>query len=233
MKISNKSYQSLVFLLSLLLLSACTSPTVHLNHRYLNESDTSELTYSIQQNEDQIELNTLPFPDDVTETTILYSPFLRDPELIDNVRESLQQTGYEKITVRSLVASNHWYTKNTIGVFAVPTGTLPNIGKRAIDFAHLYKSENCESMIQLTLMQDGKFSLDAGKNEDVQGTWKVTSYPYLLLENQDPYIHFYFEIFRETGSDQVGKIEFLKLKPLSNSEQIASCILSFGLRHFG
>ena len=209
---------------------ACTTTTVHVNNRYLTEQESQNVKVELKNLGLDVEFNELNFPSDISSTSIMYSPFVRDNTAVSKVESSLIRLGYGVSNISALVSENHWYAKNTVGLYIVPDGVVPNSGKNTEDIAFQYKSEGCDSSTELNLQKNGKFTYKIFNDIKVTGTWSITEYPYIILENEEPYLHYYFEINRSKKADKISEIEVIDLHPLSSSLIILSCKLTYGER---
>jgi len=214
----------------LILTLACSTTTIHVNTLYLNDEKSQNVKVALLEQGFDVEFNELSFPSDIYSTSILYSPFVKKVEAIDTLENTLNSLGYDIGSIRALVASNHWYTKNTIGVFIVPEGVIPNSGKNIEDIAFKYQSEGCDTNIVLSLRRDGKFTyMQLGKLK-ITGTWSITQYPYIQLNSDEPYLNFYYEITRSKKFDRISEIDIIELQPLDSSLIISKCSMTYGVR---
>lgn len=219
-----------VFITCLLLCAACSTTTVHVNKLYLSDKQSNEVKTLLELQGLAVEFNELNFPKELYSTTILYSPFVKEEHAVDNIENTLHQLGYDVGDISALVASNHWYTKNTIGLYIVPDGVSPNSGKNIEDIAFEYRSEKCDKEIALTLEKNSVFTYKRSDDIKIIGNWSITEYPYILLENKAPYVHQYFEISRSKRVDKISEIDIIALQPMSSSLIILDCKLTYGER---
>lgn len=209
---------------------ACSTTTIHLNTLYLNDEKSQKVKVALLEQGFDVEFNELSFPSNIYSTSILYSPFVKTVGAIDTLENTLNSLGYDVGSINALVASNHWYTKNTIGVFIVPEGITPNSGKNTEDIAFKYQSEGCDTNTVLNLRRDGKFTyMPLGKLE-ITGTWSITQYPYILLNSDEPYLNFYYEITRSKKVDRISVVDIIELQPLDSSLIISKCKMTYGVR---
>ena len=80
------------------------------------------------------------------------------------------------------------------------------------------------------LQKNGKFTYKIFDDIKITGSWSITGYPYILLENEEPYLHYYFEIKRSKKVDKISEIEVIDLQPVSSSLIISNCKLTYGER---
>jgi hypothetical protein len=230
MKPATTIKSALTMLFVLLIASCSNSPTIHLNNLYIDEYVTQSIKESLENQGLQVKINSLEFPDDINSTSIVYSPFVQDPKALDKVEKALEILGYKLDSTNPLVSSNHWYTKNTMGLFIVPQGVIPNSGSNIIDLANHYKSEGCAVPIEIELKPNGIFKYKENGKEELKGIWSITGFPYILLEKEEPYLNYYFEVEKVIVRDQLGKINTTILKPISNHNVIHKCNLVNGVR---
>lgn len=223
--------KSILTLFIVLLITSCSnSPTIHLNKLYIDENLAQTIKKSLENKGFQVEVNSLAFPDDINSTSIVYSPFVQGSQALDKVMSALEVLGYELTSINPLFASNHWYTKNTLGLFIVPQGVSPNSGRNIVDLAHHYKSENCAVAAEMELKANGIFKYKENGKEALKGTWSITGFPYILLEKEVPYLNYYYEVEKVVARDQLGEITITRLKPLNNHNVIKKCKLVNGIR---
>ncbi len=209
---------------------ACSTTTVHVNKLYLTENESRNVKIALEKQGFAVEFNELSYPSDIYSTSILYSPFVQDAKALETLEDILISLNYDIGSINALVTSNHWYTKNTIGLFLVPDGVAPHSGKNIEDISFLYQAESCETRAQLNLHNDGKFTYMTPEKTEISGTWSITQYPYIRLENDRPYLNFYYEITRSKRVDRIGEIEIIELHPLSSTLIISKCNMIYGIR---
>ena len=230
MKRAKLIFQQFLFITILVVTIGCSAPTVHVNKLYITEQESKKLSVALNKLGFNVEFNELRYPESVHSTSLLYSPFVEDNTAVDKIENVLKSFGYNLSSVNALVASNHWYTKNTIGLFVVPAGVIPNSGQRSEDIAFSYHSSECETSSELHLKGGGEFIYEGTDEIKVSGEWTITDYPYLLLTNNEPYLNFYFEIKKSTRVDVIGEVEVINLQPINRSRLISNCTLTYGVR---
>ncbi len=220
----------LVVLFCLFLTISCATTTIHVNKLYLTDKEFKAIKFALKGRGFNVESNKLAYPDTIYSTSIVYSPFVENEGAIDSLESTLTELGYDIGNIDPLVASNHWYTKNTIGLFIVPDGVKPNSGKNTEDIAFEYQAEKCSVKPVLNLNKNGDFTYSELGHLKISGQWGITQYPYILLENDIPYLNFYYEVKRSIRVDRIGKIEVIELQPLNSSSTISKCNMVFGVR---
>lgn len=224
---------SVVFLCFFVL--GCSSTKVHLYTRYLSAQETEIITKNLAGNGFNVIPNTLVFPDDIQQSTLLYSPFVQGEDSVNILIETLADIGWVIPYVQPLFAGNHYYTKNSVGLLLVPDGGMQSDKVTSQDVANEYEGKTCDTAIKLRLNSDGtyQFSLPdkvQSQTEQLEGTWQITSYPYIELTSSNKGWRFYYEIQKSTKTDVVGKIEFIELKPIDDHYMLPNCSFVIGLR---
>ena len=230
MRIRQTLIRNVIYIFCLFTIIACSTTTIHLNKLYLNEEDTSSIQAALEKRGFNVEINTLAYPSDISSTRILYSPFVRDHAAVDKIESTLLNLGYNIQGIDALVTSNHWYTKDTVGLYIVPDGFDPNNETRIENIAFTYQSENCEIFAELNLLKNGTFIYKISSDTKVTGKWSISGYPYILLENDEPYLNFYYEIIKSQRIDKISKVDIIELQPVNNDRIITNCNLLYGIR---
>lgn len=189
----------LSLLLSLLmLLTACSSKTqVHLYAKYLSDEETAEVINKLDKANFDIAINQLDFPKSVNDNAIVYAPSSNSRKRLDNLMVTLTSLGFNVSNASLIVANNHSFTANNVGVFLLPDGVrvehklegshqyqLPLINEYgAIDCQHattLYLKESNEFFIEVDIWQEDKQQYSA---KYFEGNWQLTENNQLILSN--------------------------------------------------
>lgn len=214
---------------------ACSSTKVHLYTRYLTDHEIKEISNELENADFDVIPNKLSFPDTIHESTLLYSPFIQGEERLESITHSLTKLGWVIPSVQSLVSGNHWYKKNSVGLFLLPEGVKQNDKMARQDLANVYESRNCSTSVKIYLNTDQTYQLVfAQKTEDqtdhLSGTWKMRSYPYLELTSNNEMWWFYFKIEQKIEIDKVSKIEIVELHPEDKYKFFPNCSFVYGIR---
>ncbi len=229
-------YKHLLLISCAFILAACQQTTVLIYARYLPEADVQNLTNKLEQAEYQVEINEHPFPKGVANTAIIASPFLSDREALGNIEMILAQNQWPVYDVRTLTSENHWFTKETIGVFLLPEGIDPHEGTNVKDLSNNYTSRDCDNDVTLTLNPDGSYVITAQPVEGLDpevydGQWSVRTPEYLELLTGAVYpINFYFHLAHNIEQDKVSKIKMISLRPVEPYDIFNQCELVHGTR---
>ncbi len=214
---------------------SCSSTKVHLYTRYLSTEQTLGVTNDLEALGFDVVDNTLVFPDDIAQSTLLYSPFIEGENSVNFLIDSLEQSGWIIADVKPIFAGNHYYTKNSVGLLLLPDGLMKNDQVTAQDLANEYESKKCENSIKLSLKSDATYQFlysnkHDNENEQLKGNWQITSYPYIELTSSNKAWRFYYEIHKSIDSDVVGKIELIELKPVDDQYTLPVCSYVYGIR---
>lgn len=110
--------------LGLLFLAGCSQTTVHLNNRYLNDTQTQQVIDILALNNVSVKVNANPFPQQVTRSALIYSLAMkvRAPHLISHILHVMDNAGWSLEEVDEFLNTNHQYTGNNIGLYLLPNG---------------------------------------------------------------------------------------------------------------
>jgi len=111
----NNLMKLLITMLICSVISACASTQIHLYRRYLSDQETISISAAIEQQGFDVITNTLAFPDEIQQSTLLYSPFIEKEDGVNVLLSSLESLGWEIPTVQALFTGNHFYTKDSAG----------------------------------------------------------------------------------------------------------------------
>ena len=109
----------IIFSITLL---ACSSTQVHLYTRYLSDTEIEKISLKLDESNFKVVTNTHSFPEEIQQSTLLYSPFIKGEKTLDVLINSLSDMGWAISNVEALVSGNHWYSKNSVGLFLLPEG---------------------------------------------------------------------------------------------------------------
>ncbi|MCP4991670.1 MAG: hypothetical protein GY928_38100 [Colwellia sp.] len=227
--------KSVIVVLICFFVMACSSTKVHLYARYLSAQETEKVTKNIKKLGFDVVANSLNFPDEIEQSTLIYSPFIEGENRVDILLESLSEVGWNISSVKPIFSGNHYYTKNSAALLLLPDGALQSDKVSKQDIANEYKSTTCELSMILRLNSDATYQfLYSNKmpiqTEQLTGTWQVTSYPYIELVSSNKFRRFYYEVQKSTRTDVVGKIDVIELKPIDDHYKLPKCSFAYGVR---
>jgi len=214
---------------------ACSSTKVHLYTRYLSVQETERMTKVVEDLGFDIVANSLAFPDEVQQSTLLYSPFVQGEDKVNVLIDSLDKAGWVISSVKPIFAGNHYYTKNSVALLLLPDGVFPSDKVTSQDIANEYESKACEASLKLRLNSDASYQFlysntVPSQTEQLTGSWQITSYPYIELTSLNKVWRFYYEIQKSTVTDVVGKIDIIELKPIDEHYKLPKCSFVYGVR---
>ena len=217
---------------------ACSSTKIHLYTRYLSAEETEAVPKNLEGLGFDVIANTLVFPDEVQQSTLLYSPFVEGENTLNILIDTLAKIGWLVPNVQPIFAGNHYYTKNSVGLLLLPDGGRQSDKVTRQDLVNEYESENCQASMTLRLNSDASYqflylnkaSAQSRKSEQLTGSWQITSYPYIELTSLNKMWRFYYEIQKDIETDVVGKIEIIELKPVDDHYTLPKCSFLYGLR---
>ena len=223
-----------IMLLSITLLS-CSSTEVHLYTRYLPEAEIDKISSKLEASNFKVVTNTLAFPTTIDQSTLLYSPFIKDDKTLDLLINSLSNMGWAIPNVETLVSGNHWYSKNSVGLFLIRDGVKHNDKVAIQDLANNYESRNCDTLVILNLNKNNTYRFSFTNNiherkDHLKGIWKIRSYPNIELISSNERWWFYFEIEQKIETDKVSKINIIELKPVDRYSFFPNCSFANGIR---
>ena len=117
------------FIFTLLLcgsLFACSSTKIHLYTRYLAADDVAKITQALAAHDFDVVSNTLKYPDDIMQSTLLYSPFMEGENRIDELINTLDDLGWVIPTIQPLVTGKSLLHQKIVPVYYfLPEGRNP------------------------------------------------------------------------------------------------------------
>lgn len=227
--------RSLFLFLCILLLQGCSSTNVYLYKRYLSDKEAASISQKLEAAGYQVETNDFRFPDAIQSTTVVYSPMLQSEKSLNTAISLLADIGWETVDILPLFKGNHWYSKNSLGLFLLPEGVKQNDRVASQDLANSYQVRGCDTSVTLHLNRDNTYQMSFAnqhqeKTDHLEGIWKLRSYPYLELTSHNKRWWFYFKIEQKVEVDKVSAINILELKPQDNYPFFANCSFVYGLR---
>ncbi|GHE82980.1 hypothetical protein [Thalassotalea profundi] len=215
-------------------LTGCTSTKVHLYTKYLSENESQDITKELENNNFTVIENTLSIPEGIRESTIIYSPFLKSREDLNNTVDLLSRVGWSDIKLESLVKGNHWYGKNSFGLILIPNGLINKDWEIKKDLSHKYVGTNCDAQVEIELQDNNLYKITYTQKKQTKvkkGFWKVSSYPYLELSAGNGSLPMYFETIKRIEEDLIGKVNIIEIKPIQSYQMFSNCSFSYGLRN--
>ena len=107
--------------LVLLLLTACSAKTrIHFYTTHLSEDKVNEVINAIDKDTFEVTLNSLPYPNDINDNAIIYSPSTNSRERLNVLMAVLSGVGFNISTASLIAANNHSFTENNLGLYLFP-----------------------------------------------------------------------------------------------------------------
>ncbi|MCC2616904.1 hypothetical protein LJ739_11695 [Aestuariibacter halophilus] len=213
-----------------LLMGGCSSSTVVLNARYLSPEMTQQVTQLLQDNGFDVDVNTHAFPQRISDSTLVYSLMLEQQGDVDKLLNLIAALGWSVPSVQPLMNGNHWYKKNTLGVYLVPEGRRIHRFETQAELAQTYQSKDCPSAFQLVLGNNGAFELFRENTVVAGGRWSFRAFPYIELTPQGDEWPDYLHIQRQTIRDKISDVLVVTLAPVEAYPWLPACDFEYGER---
>jgi hypothetical protein len=159
---NRRSCYSMRFIFTLLLCSllfACSSTKIHLYTRYLSVADVDKITRTLEEHDFDVVPNTLKYPDDIVQSTLLYSPFMEGEDRANELINTLDRLGWVIASVQPLFMGNHYYAKNSAGLLLLPDGVIPSDKVAIQDLVNDYETKDCQEKVTLRLNKDNTYQV--------------------------------------------------------------------------
>jgi hypothetical protein len=216
-------------------LCGCSQTTVHLYSKYLSDQQIKVINNELVTADFVVRLNQLQFPQSVTQSSLTYSPLIKDRHAVNELINAMSHIGWDIQHTSMLFIDNHWYKENSIALMLVPPGIDPQTITNHQNLANIYKSRNCEKQLTINLEQNGQYQISAGQEKPLNhliaaGKWTINQFPYLELLPTGADWSLYFELEHRLEVDQIGQIEIAELSPMDNHSILIGCTFIHGLR---
>ncbi len=211
-------------------------PQVHVFSRHLSEQQISDIRDVFSQQPVELHINQLPIPFSMSQSSIIYSPLIESHQSIENVLVALETLDWSIQSVSPLSSDNHWFTKNTIGVYLIPQGDLNSRPLTALDMANTFIADQCDTAALIHFNKDYSYSVELASTDTAQlkypltGQWQIRNYPIVELRPTGSQWYMYFEIDRSVERDQISQIDMTTLTPLDTYSLFPDCQFQFGTR---
>lgn len=216
-----------------ILLSCCSQTTVHLYSRYLSDEQVNTISTSLAAKDFVVKPNQLRFPDSVSQSSITYSPMIKDRQAVEKVVSTMHDMGWHIYRSDMLVADNHWYKENSIALMLLPPDL--NIQNSMQNWAFKYTSHQCKTSLTIHLNPNGQYQTLNFKDRVIkhdlgQGSWRIIQYPIIELTAPSVDWPLYFELKSYIQTDIVGEIQMYQLSPLDKYAFLSNCSFVYGIR---
>ncbi|MDO6428283.1 hypothetical protein Q4489_14780 [Thalassotalea sp. 1_MG-2023] len=221
-----------IFLCCLLFLTVgCSSPsTVHLYGKFLKQAEIDKIKNSLTQAEMLVEVNRLPFPNTIGDNTLIYAPSKGSKQQAEKVMNLLNQLGIVIDNTGLILASNHSFSANNMGLYIVPDDIVARNAihieqEYDIPLFNEYAARDCQNSTTLILQKNGQFRIeediwDASKklyNEHVfKGIWHLKEEKFIFLDS--PKIDYTLIFERTAFSRKIngGELQGYQLIPMTS-----------------
>lgn len=212
-------------LLCVLVIAGCQKPSVYLYSKYISVQQTQKLSEQFEQAGYQVEINQLPFPQGITDTSILYSPLLQERTNLDNAVALLKANGLEISSVSSLVEGSHFVTKNALAVFVVFD---QSVFATPVIEGQIYTTKNCDADFQITIAKDQSANVrDADKEVAIQ--WQLLANQEIIRLSDKVGRNYNYDIVKTVAATPVGVVDEVTLKPIVANTWFGKCEFYYGL----
>jgi hypothetical protein len=217
-------------LLFVFLLSACSQTTVYIYDKHLNEQDALSITRNLQDLGLKVKRISLPFPDSIRQSALVYSLMMANSLEIALVESRLISLGWPVDQQNPFFRDNHSFKKNSFGLFLVPQGLDIDRANEISSVAATYASHNCTPNLQLEVKLDGTYKLKHEEGDLLdKGNWVIRQYPYITFSN--PRVDIWDATFTvETGLEieKIGSVEKIYLRPVDHHPTFLNCKFGHG-----
>lgn len=222
-----------ILIILLTALAGCTTTKVHLYTTYLTEQDVANISQSLERHNFTVIKNSLPVPDGITESTIIYSPLRRNTKPLEQAVALLSGAGWPELKTAHFVKGNHWYDDEHLGLIILPADFATKGLAREQQLARSYNGTNCQSPVEIDIQPNNRYKMTYqvdGQTKEKQGGWHIPNYPYLALEDGGGLLPMYFEVMQYMETDLIGRIDIIELKALQSYPILAKCQFKDGQR---
>ncbi|PCK30818.1 hypothetical protein [Pseudoalteromonas piscicida] len=171
-----------------LLLSGCSTPTLHIFESGLDDGTRAKLVQALAKRDIHYRFTELPVPQEYENARLNIPPMTSGDDWLRDIEYAVKEIGFNRLTVSEFNMERHRYTPNNAGLYLVQNRvaqTLPGLL-----FAHQCQDDS----IQLQLKPNGYWQQ---VGTQYQGRWNYES-SFLTLTwrerpNQAPYQQVYAE----------------------------------------
>ncbi len=217
------------------LLAACSSPTVYLYAKHLTPKEQTKITNALKNKGYNVEINQLKFPQNINSTSILYSPMLSKQgyESLNQLISLAESLDIPVISTELMRSGNHSVSSDGFAFFVVPDSIDLEKARMALFEGQVFKAENCESHLNITIREDNEIQLSAGSlnsnDGDVLGFYEIRGNGEFLAFTPEPRGRImHFEIHRGQQIEKVGLVQTTRLSPMSDYKHLKNCQFVYG-----
>jgi hypothetical protein len=218
-----------------LFLCGCSQTTVHLYSRYLSPPQLETINKELVAANFVVKPNQLQFPQSVTQSSLTYSPLIKDRNAVNKIVNTMSHIGWNIQRISMLFTDNHWYKENSIALMLVPPDVDPKAESNRQNWINQYTSKNCEKELNINLKKNGQYQVLTAQNQPLKhhiaaGKWTISQFPYLELRPTGADWGLYFELEKRLEVDQIGQIDIKELNQMNKHSALGDCSFIYGLR---
>lgn len=214
-----------LLLFSALLLAGCQKPSIYLYSKHISEQETQRLSKKFEQAGYDVQVNHFPFPPGTSDTSILFSPLLKDRSNVDEVTEILNKQGLPVNSVSSLVEGSHFVTKNAMAVFAVPD---QSVFAASVQSGQVFTTQNCDAKFEVLVTSDRTAQVKQ-QDKTVNVTWQLLANQEIFQLTSSKGINYNYDIYKSESETPVGMVDEITLKPILWNTWFGDCEFYYGL----
>ncbi|GAA6205848.1 MULTISPECIES: hypothetical protein [Thalassotalea] len=188
--------QNILIIMILLFIASCSSKTqVHLYTNHLPQNKVNEVVSAIDKSSFNVILNRLPYPNDINDNAIVYSPSLNSRDRLNALMAVLSKLGFNISTASLISANNHSFTENNLGLYLFPEGYVQPEANSInntyqIPLVNEYGATDCQDATTLYLKEPDEFIIEINKWDDkkedylqsyIEGKWRLLNDDFLHL----------------------------------------------------
>ena len=182
-----------------ILAAGCSSTTkVHLFAKYMSEQQVQAIVTELDKSKFSVEVNRQEFPVSIGSNTLVYAPSTGIRHKLNLLMPRLENLGFPIVSADLLMANNHSFTENNVGLYLIPEG-VNTAQEPPIDLAVLlpvineYGGVDCADATTLYLKDEREFvleinrwqaSIDDYHQHQITGRWQLRANNLVELSNE-------------------------------------------------
>jgi hypothetical protein len=181
-----------------MLLSACSAKTkVHFYTLHLPQDKINKVVQSIDKEKFDVLINRLPYPVDINDNAIVYSPSSNSRERLNLLMTVLSNQGFSISNASLIAANNHSFTENNLGLYLYPDDYVqPELNdvdnSYKVPMVNEYGAVDCQHTTTLYLKEPNEFLIEIDKWDDqredyyqefLEGNWTISNDNVLFLSS--------------------------------------------------
>jgi len=233
-------------MLFLLFVISCSSKTqVHLYAKHLSTEQADTIVKQLDESIFSVVVNQENFPNSINDNAIVYAPSANSPQRLTRLMDVISASGFTVSNASLIMANNHSFTENNVGVFLVPSGVevehfqtsfiekLPTVNEYgAVDCEHgttLFLKSNDQFMIEIDIWDQAKQDY---LSQYIEGSWRLINNKLLELTHPSWQVPLMFNksVFQKShhGNNSKG-IKFTPIKTMNPPSDIDKISCSYSI----